>query len=95
MKGIKEGIPNALMLADYYVVILVIKLCLSMANNQTNTAASAYFTVYYSLMLHCTNYAIVETQGILGSKDIGAKNFKLNSLRFRQSVTSGLILFFF
>lgn len=93
--SIKEGIPNSLLTGDYYILISIIKNCLIALGNDPVTTASAYFTVYFSLLLHTVNYALIDAQGILGSQHIGEVMQKKACLRLKQSIFLGLFLFIF
>lgn len=82
------------MVGDYYLLIAILKNSIMGAGNNTLTAATAFFTVYHSLLLHTTNIALVDTLGIMASQDIGAKKMKYASLRLKQSITIGFLAFF-
>lgn len=62
--------------------------------NAQLAASSAYFTVFFSILLHITNLAISDTQGILGSNDIGEKKHKNAFMKFKQGIVLGIALFF-
>lgn len=89
-----EGLPNSVILSDYYILILVIKTTLASKGNDLLTTDAAYFTLYYSLLLHNINSALIDTQGILGSKDIGGRKYNSATLRLKQSLAIGLSFFF-
>lgn len=108
--GISHGVPNCFLTTDYYMMMMIIKNFFVAGGNSELGAASAFFTVYYSLLLHVTNLALNDTQGILGSKDIGkingSEDKRMNQdsekiqhrkpfLRFKQSVITGLLIFSF
>lgn len=92
-KGLIEGVPNSMISADYYILMAIIKTCYTAVEDQKLASAAAYFTIFYSLFLHNVNYAIIDTLGILGSKDIGASNFNFAALRLKQSLFVGYVLF--
>lgn len=100
-----HGLPNCCLSGDYHITMTMIKNFFIMGGNSDLGAASAFFTAYYSLLVHITNLALNDTQGILGSKDIGLDQMvdqysqgnrcRKPFLRFKQAVITGLIIFSF
>lgn len=72
----------------------IIKTCFTSIEDERLSTAAAFFTIFYALTFHYINYAVVDTYGILGSKDIGAENHEIASLRLKQSVYLGIVNFF-
>lgn len=83
------------MLADYYIIILILKHFLSSYGNIKLVAASAYFTIYFSLLINSINFALIDTHGLLGSHDIANNLNRLACLRLKQTILLGTIMFFF
>lgn len=107
--SLNNGIPNCLLSADYSILMTIINNFFVAGGKPELGAASAFFTVYYTLLMHTTNLALNDTQGILGSRYIGLHEKKdvdcdLTSERdqwkkpfliFKQSVVVGLFVFTF
>lgn len=55
-------------------------------------AGSAFFTVYFSLLLHVTNLALNDTQGIIGSKQVGKRDYQTVFTTLKQSIIVGFIM---
>lgn len=66
--------------------------CFTSTENSNSATASAFFGVFYILFVHTTNYAISETQGILGIKDQGELKFKFSFLRYKQSIFFSVVI---
>ena len=90
----KDGIPTSFTIGDYNLLSLIIKALLNHNEDVELSAASAYFTAYYSMFFHAIILGIQEAHGIYGSRAFGAENFKRVNLVLRQSLLIGFCLYF-
>lgn len=93
--ALTTGIPSSFSVGDYYLLLLTTKIMISSTGNTQLLACSAYFTAYFSLLLHAINLGTVETQGILGSQAYGRKEYKRTNLFLRQALLLETFLFAF
>jgi Na+-driven multidrug efflux pump len=89
----KDGIPSSFTIGDYNLLTLLTKALLSQDDDVELSAASSYFTAYYSLFFVTAVLAIQETQGIYGSRAFGKRKYRQLNLIMRQSLFAGFLLY--
>lgn len=88
-----KGIPSSILASDHYLILFLINICLVARGNLDIMLAGVYFTIYFSITVQGVTAALIETQGILGSFDIGSNRLRSACLRLKQSLVVGSLFF--